>query len=71
MTDAELIQQLKAQNHLLRRECKAAEEMDNALREYLNSSQDGFTTRAYKKYLTHFRLWQIAVKARKATEPPF
>ena len=71
MDKDKLIQQLKEQNKLLRAECKAAEEMTKALRAYLNNSQDGFTTRAYKKYLTHFRLWQIAVKARKATEPPF
>lgn len=71
MTDAELIQQLKEQNKLLRRECKAAEEMDEALRAYLKNTQDGFTTRAWRKYLTHFNLWRAAVKARKATEPPF
>lgn len=71
MAQEELIRQLKEQNKLLRAECKAAEEMDEALREYLKSTQDGFTSRAWKKYLTRFNLWQAAAKARKATEPPF
>lgn len=71
MNDTELIRQLKEQNKLFRRECDAAEKADQALRAYLASTRDGHTTRLWVKYTRLWNLWQLAIKARKATEPPF
>lgn len=68
MDKDKLIQQLKEQNKLLRRECAAAEIADAALNAWLN---DTSSSRKWQAYTNRWRKWQAAIEERKATEPPF
>ena len=68
---AELLAQLKAQNQLLRNECKAAEDADKALNTWLNEGDEKKAAKNWQRYTRLWRAWQEAIKARKATEPPF
>ena len=67
MDKDKLIQQLKEQNKLLRKECQAAQEMHDAFQEWAN---DGGRTK-YNKYERRRELWLAAQAARLETEPPF
>ncbi len=67
MDNETLIQQLKEQNKLLRRECQAAQEMHDAFQEW---AREGGATK-YNKYERRRENWLAAQAARIATEPPF
>lgn len=67
MDNENLIKQLKEQNKLLRRECQAAQEMDDAF-QAMRGSRDA---RQLKRYERARENWLAAQAARIDTEPPF
>ena len=67
MDKDKLIEQLKEQNKLLRAECKAAEEMDNALQKWLIDHKE----QSYDRYTKRRDMWFAATATRLETEPPF
>jgi len=62
-----LIAQFTEQNKLFRAECKAAEVADEALSAWIKDR----TEKKWQAYITRWNKWQVAIKKRKATEPPF
>lgn len=67
MDKDKLITQLKEQNKLLRAECKAAEEMDEALQKWLTDHKE----QSYARYVKRRDAWFAATATRLETEPPF
>lgn len=67
MDKDKLIRELKEQNQLLRKECNAATEMDDAF-QAMRGSRDA---RQLKRYERARENWLYTQAARIDTEPPF